>query len=516
MLRRVALRRYLIIEEGEGAVYAKSISQQGNGKEARVSTVTTAATPQYTALAPQRLQNWKGSIQYEAAAVEVVRSVEDIRRIVKDKARYPSPVRCRGSHHSTTRCVVNEGGTVLDMGQMDRILKIDVEGKTITMEAGVLHIDAAKELEKHGLQFYVNIELGNMTVGSGSCCGTKDASFYSVDEGKYEFGQVASYVVGYKAVLPTGDILEVNEQQPELLEAMRSSFGMLGVIYEVTFKVKQLRPLAVEHVEYDVDEFAARVHDLVRQNRSMMLYLFPFLDRVVVEYRHDGRGNVTPGAWQWRARNFVWKTLSPFVGKTANYFVPQKGLRFWLIDAYYKASIKFQTTLLRAWHTSAADQIIRYPAKAGYASYTFSIWAFPQEEYPETIKAYFKFCKDYYKAHGFRCDMLNVGYSIAQDKSSLFSYTRRGPALTLDPVATGLDGWEAFLIAYNEFCTAHNGRPLFNQSYGLTPAQVKIAFGPEIEAFQQFRTKYDPEGRLYPEYFRQYFEPQHVESPRPS
>jgi hypothetical protein len=38
-----------------------------------------------------------------------------------------------------------------------------------------------------------------------------------------------------------------------------------------------------------------------------------------------------------------------------------------------------------------------------------------------------------------------------------------------------------FLIAYNEFCIEHNGKPLLNQTPHLTPLQVKAAFGPEID-----------------------------------
>ena len=150
------------------------------------------------------LSNWFGEISYVPESLEVARHVDDIIRIVKNPQRYPSPVRAKGSHHSTTAAIVAQGGTVIDMTHMNRILEINEKAKTITMEAGVLHIDAAKELEKHNLQFYVNLELGNMTVGSGACCGTKDASFYSQDENRYEFGQVASYVIGYKAVQPDG------------------------------------------------------------------------------------------------------------------------------------------------------------------------------------------------------------------------------------------------------------------------------------------------------------------------
>ncbi len=86
-----------------------------------------------------KVQNWKGTITYYANSVEVVASVDDIIRIVKDPERYPSPVRAKGSHHSTTRCVVAETGTVVDMTRMNEILDIDSEARTITMQAGVLH-----------------------------------------------------------------------------------------------------------------------------------------------------------------------------------------------------------------------------------------------------------------------------------------------------------------------------------------------------------------------------------------
>lgn len=453
-----------------------------------------------------KIFNWKQSISYYANSVEEVSSVEDIQRIVTDRGRYPSPVRVRGSHHSTTRCVVADGGTVIDMKGMNRILKIDREAKTITMEAGLFHIDAAKALEKEGLQFYVNVEIGNMTVGSGACGGTKDASYFG--DGAWEFGQVASYCIGVKAVQADGSILEVTEDgDPELMAAMRSSYGMLGVIYEVTFKVKEISAMAVEHRSFHVDEFAARLDELTSQNRSMMLYLFPFLDKVVVEYRRDVPGvKVEPGSWQWGIRNYTWKTLWPFIAKTLGYTVPVRRLRFAMIDGLNRVTSWIMLRLIRDRNSSPADQIIRYPEMAGYASYTFSIWAFPREEYPQAIKDYFAFCREYDRINHFRCDMLNVGYSIVQDRQSLFSYTRRGPALTLDPVATGMPGWEGFLIAYNQFCSDHNGTPLFNQSGSLAPYQAQKAFGEEIEQFLAIRGKMDPDDRFYTAHFKRLFE----------
>lgn len=112
------------------------------------------------------------------------------------------------------------------------------------------------------------------------------------------------------------------------MAAMRSSYGMLGVIYEVTFRVREIAPMAVEHIRYYLDEFADRLDELVAGNRSMMLYLFPFLDPVMVEYRSEDTPLKRANAWQWRLRNFVWSKLGPGFAKIVTSCVPFRGLRY--------------------------------------------------------------------------------------------------------------------------------------------------------------------------------------------
>lgn len=455
---------------------------------------------------PTRVQNWKRSITYRAHSVQVAKSVEEIQQIVRDRGRYPGPVRVKGSHHSTTRCVVAEGGTVIDMLEMNRILEIDKEARTITMQAGVFHMDAAKALEREGLQFYVNCEIGNLTVGSGACGGTKDASYFDADEGAWEFGQVAAYCIRARLVGHDGEIFDVTEEEdPDLMAAVRSSYGMLGILVEVTYRVKPISAMAVRHVSYDVGDFAESVGELTSSEQSMMLYLFPFLDKVVVEYRYDVPGAPESGSWQWRLRNYTWKTLWPFTSHLLWYF-PFRRLRNWMINQLNRVTVWVMEMILKDVNASPADQIIRYSETAGFASYTFSIWAFPKESYGQALLDYFAFCKQYNRDNHYRCDMLNVGYHIAQDRKSLFSYTRRGPALTLDPVATGVPGFEGFLVAYNEFCSEHDGTPLFNQTGSLTPHQAQKAFGTEIAEFLAIRQGLDPEDRFYTPFFRRLFE----------
>src|SRR5215471_11971863 len=161
--------------------------------------------------------NWFGSIRSHPAVIVEAESVEEIAAILRDRERYPAPVRAVGSNHSTTECGVAEGGTLIVMRNMDRILEI--RDDTVTAQAGALYLDVNHELLKRNLQFYVNVELGNLTIGSACCGGTKDASMPG------EFGQVASYAVAIKLVTPAGELVEITESDGELMQVARSSYG---------------------------------------------------------------------------------------------------------------------------------------------------------------------------------------------------------------------------------------------------------------------------------------------------
>ena len=453
----------------------------------------------------EKWTNWEESIDLHPSKVTFPRNVSEVATILADPEQYPSPVRAAGSRHTTTHCGVTDQGTLMIMRKMNRIIEINIAQQTITVEAGAIYIDVARELKKRGFQFYVNVEIGNLTMGSAASTGTKDASMPN------EFGQVCSYCVGVKMVLADGTIRIVGEDETEVLQAVRSSYGLLGVIVETTFKIKPLVPMAVRHKTYTLDEFERALPALKKQNKSMMYYLFPFDDVLTVEFReYLKRDSRSFNHWLWPLRNIFWKNIAPTWGYLVTRFVANQKLRSGLIDGFYWIIRLLLNTILHSSRTIATDQIIRYPENKNFAKYTFSIWAFPEQEIMPTMRAYYAFCKDHYRKYGFRCDMLNVGYRIAEDQNPLFSYSFDGPVMTLDPVTTGSAGWDAFLKDYNTFCSAHNGVPLFNQSKWLEREQVQKAFGSRISSFRTTRRKFDPTDRLLNDYFKELFEPDHA------
>src|SRR4029077_2915969 len=176
------------------------------------------------------VSSYDGSIVSSPQELVRPESVEELQTILKQRDRYPSPVRAMGSFHSLTPCAASPG-TMVDMKGLDKVVSIDAKAMTFTAQAGMQMIDAAIALRALNLQFMLNIEIGNMTLGSAACCHTKDGL-----DG-IEYGQVCSYVTGIKWVTPAGELAEASDDgNPELLHKMRSSYGLCGVIYEVTFR----------------------------------------------------------------------------------------------------------------------------------------------------------------------------------------------------------------------------------------------------------------------------------------
>ena len=443
--------------------------------------------------------NWFGDLSSNPKVVAEAGSADDVARIVRDSAKFPSPVRAVGSNHSTAPCSAADGGTVIKMRGMNRILEIT--GDTVTVEAGAILFDVAQELKSRGMQFYVNTEIGSLTMGSAACSGTKDASMPG------EFGQVNSYCSAMKMVLPSGQILEATEDgDPELMKLLRCSYGTFGIVTQATFRIRPIQPMEVFHETFSVKDFAARLPELWGRGYSMMYYMFLFDELVTVEFRkYNPKVKSKPDEHIWALRNYLWAQAGPVTCGQAERDIENKVIRYKVVDAYGALWRINLENIIRSKNTIPTDQIIRYPDDPGDSRYTFSLWAFPEESYASLIPKYTKWVKNYYKTVGYRTNMLHVGYRIAKDQNSLLSYSFDGNAMTIDPVSTANPGWVEFLLAYNEWCSGQGGTPLPNQTFGFTRDQAVKALGTRLDTMAAKRAEFDPQNRLLNDYFRAVF-----------
>ncbi|WP_045518475.1 glycolate oxidase subunit GlcD [Neobacillus niacini] len=171
-------------------------------------------------------------------AVVSPRNAEEVSEILKICNQYGVPIVPRGS--GTNLCAgtcPTEGGVVLLFKHMNKILEIDEENLTITVQPGVITLDLINAIEEKGL-FYppdpssmkISTIGGNINENSGGLRGLK-------------YGVTRDYVIGLEAVLPNGDIIRTGGKLAkdvagyDLTRLFVGSEGTLCVITEATLKL---------------------------------------------------------------------------------------------------------------------------------------------------------------------------------------------------------------------------------------------------------------------------------------
>jgi FAD binding domain/D-arabinono-1,4-lactone oxidase len=447
---------------------------------------------------PTPVTNYDGSITANPQQLVIAKTVEDIQNVLRDAATYPSPVRAMGSYHSLTPCVSSDG-TIIDMKQMNQVVTIDATNLSFTCQAGMQMIDANKALRAQNLQFMLNIEIGNMTVGAAACCHSKDAL-----DG-IEFGQVSSYVTAMKWVAPDGSLAEASDaSDPGLMRLMRSSYGLCGIIYEVTFKIKPIEALHFTYLPRPVDELTqAEVDNLLDSSEGIICWTVG--RTAVFQQRHKITQPGIFAALEAAARRMLWNFQGAYFGQLIDRFVTDQALR----DAIQSGSFDLEKMLYETLHLAggitllAPDKTIDYRSTPQDARYAFTFWAFPRAQWLTTYVAYLDFADQYFKDTGFRCNMPLGAYHIRTDSSSLLSYTHDGEIFSIDPIHAPTDetAWHTFLQAFNDFASQRGGIPLLNQSPFVTQAQVQKAFGDRWQQFSDAVHRADPTGRLLNPYF---------------
>ena len=442
--------------------------------------------------------NYDGSIV--ATPQQVVRpaSVEDLQDILKNPARFPGPVRAFGSYHSLTPCASSDG-TMVNMKGLNKVIAIDPAAMTLTAQAGLEMIEAAEALRRQDLQFMLNIEIGNMTLGSAACCQSKDAL-----DGA-ELGQVNSYVTRMKWVTPSGELADASEESdPELLSKMRASYGLAGIVYEVTFRIKPLEIVRFDYHVHDRGELTEqRLAELMASSQSLVCWTIG--RTTVVQTRHPA--TELRHEWLAASRRFGWNFLGAFAARAVSQRPDPLGdvgeeLGMGLELGFYRL-----LSALGGFTLRDPDKMVDYSKTPELARYAFTFWAFPRADFIRNLNDYIEFAEEYFRQHRFRCNMPLGSYFIRKDTKSLLSYTADGDTISLDPIhAPGErdhEAWADFLRAFNRWAHERHGKPLLNQSPFVTKEQVVRAYGERWTTFSGWVRSADPSGRMLNPYFRE-------------
>jgi len=179
--------------------------------------------------------------------------------------------------------IPSRGGIVLSLTRMNRILEIDEENMTATVEAGVVTADLQTEVEKLGLFYPPDpSSIKQSTIGGNVACNAGGPRCL-------KYGVTSDYVMGLTVVMADGRVLKTGGKAIKYVTGFNmnqffvGSEGALGVITEVILRLIAKPPYArTALVHFPTLEDAGRtVHAVL--TRGLVPAAMEMLDETAIE-----------------------------------------------------------------------------------------------------------------------------------------------------------------------------------------------------------------------------------------
>ncbi len=145
----------------------------------------------------------------------------------------------------------------VDLSDLDALLEIDEQNMTCAAESGLTFDDLTRATLAKGLIPNTVSELKGITIGGA-------VSGCSIESMSYKDGGFHDSCLEYEVITGEGEILTCSrEKNPEIFEMMHGSYGTLGILSKIKFKLLPAKPyVKMEYRRYtNFDEFKADLYE---------------------------------------------------------------------------------------------------------------------------------------------------------------------------------------------------------------------------------------------------------------
>lgn len=222
--------------------------------------------------------NWAGNESCRPQQIAYPRTEEEVSEIITSAARRGLPVRVVGAGHSFSTICLTEG-VLISLDQMSGILRTDPAAQRVTVRSGTRIREFGDPLWQAGLCLKNQGDIDSQHIAGAISTATHGSGIR-----QQSFSGSARR---FRVVLPSGEAIDVTDDDPELLAAVQVSLGLLGVITEVELEVRNAFALA-ERIEFwPLEEILSRWDTEMSSRRHFSLFWMPAADspdRLFMEY----------------------------------------------------------------------------------------------------------------------------------------------------------------------------------------------------------------------------------------
>lgn len=170
-------------------------------------------------------------------AVVLPETEEEVIETVRLCHRLGLPFVARGSGTSLSGgSLPVEGGVVIALNRLNRILRIDPVKRIAVVEPGVVNLDVSRAAQPYGLYYAPDPSSQPISTIGGNL------AFNSGGAHCLRYGMTANHVLGARVVLPTGEVVNLGGESlegvgPDLLGLFVGSEGLLGIALQITLRL---------------------------------------------------------------------------------------------------------------------------------------------------------------------------------------------------------------------------------------------------------------------------------------
>jgi FAD/FMN-containing dehydrogenase len=231
----------------------------------------------------QGLSNWSGDIRFTPAKTEVPDNEDDLKTIIQTAIDNRQLIRAVGAGHSCS-AIFETDQTLIQMDHFKDLYDYDLNKGTVTVGAGMTVEEVGERIFDIGLGMENTGHINKQAIAGAVSTGTHGA-------GK-KIRNLSGQVVGIRMVTGTGAIRTYSqEEQPEIMQALRVSLGSMGIFTRLTLRTLPRFTLHRRQYCASTDDCIYNLERLAEENRNFCFYWYPRRDDVSIRlWNFPGEG----------------------------------------------------------------------------------------------------------------------------------------------------------------------------------------------------------------------------------